>query len=147
MGRRWNAGKTWLWKSAAIRRQNHLLTGSSPLYAENCECVNCTRAGAEKLQYRFGILQVHVLVFMPDDAIANHLRGPALLRHFIGIKGFRQTCAAVGAMIALEAGAQAGVAVLAVAEAKAWHLIHHAPRFRGGFVTFHLRGGCVTGIC
>src|SRR5258708_35744352 len=90
------------------------------------------------------MLQVHLLVFMPDDAIANHLRGPALFRHFIRIQGFRQTCAAVGAMIALEAGTQAGVAVLAVAEAKAWHLIHHAPRFRGGFVTFHLRGGCVT---
>src|SRR5258708_27540273 len=92
------------------------------------------------------MLQVHLLVFMPDDAIANHLRGPALFRHFIRIQGFRQTCAAVGAMIALEAGTQAGVAVLAVAEAKAWHLIHHTPRFRGGFVNLPLRGGCVTRI-
>src|SRR5258708_37515399 len=93
------------------------------------------------------MLQVHLLVFMPDDAIANHLRGPALFRHFIRIQGFRQTCAAVGAMIALEAGTQAGVAVLAVAEAKTWHLIHHAPRFRGGFVTFHPRGGRCTRLC
>jgi hypothetical protein len=127
-------------------KQNHLLRGSSPLYAENCECVNCTRAGAEKLQYRFGMLQVHLLEFLPDDAIANHLRGPAFLRHFVGIQGFTQTCAAVGAMIAFETGTEAGVAVVAVTEAIARHLIQHVSRFFRGFVTFLLRGGGVTGV-
>src|SRR6266849_2540068 len=106
-----------LWKSTAIRKQSQCLGEVSPLYAENCECVNCTRAGAEELDNRFGMLQVHLLIIATDNAITNHFGRPAFLRHLVAEERLLHAHATVGPMAAFEAGMQALMAMAAIAEA------------------------------
>src|SRR5580765_4547851 len=73
-----------------------------------------------------------------QDAVANHLGGPALPGLPVRIKSFLHACAAVGAVRTFKAAAQASVAMVAVTVAIARHLVNHRRSPGGSFIRFRL---------
>lgn len=94
----------------------------------------------KKLRDRRHILKIDQLIVALEDAIANHLGRPSLLGLAIRIQGFLHARAALGAVGAFKAAAQAGVAVVAITIAIAWHLINHCAGAGSSLVRFLLRG-------
>ena len=72
------------------------------------------------------MLEVHRFEIIPDDAVADHLGGPALLRHLVGIQCLCHAGAAVCSMGAFKAGMKALVSMGAITMAIAGHLVHDA---------------------
>src|SRR5262249_44819022 len=122
-GPHWNSDRSWLWKSKnfsypatrGLRRDaafyTHKLT-LRQLHQSKCNLLHGRR-----------VLQVDLIVFAANDAVADHLGAPALLEHLVGIQGLGHARAAAGAVRALETAAQAGVAMVAVAVAIARLLV------------------------
>src|SRR6202042_2132907 len=85
------------------------------------------------------VLKVNQLKVAPQDALADQFSGDALAGLSIGIKSFLHTGAAVGAMCPFKATAQTGMAMIAVTEAIARHLIQDCRSFCRSLIRFNLR--------
>src|SRR5437764_6425469 len=106
----------------------------------------CEAGSLRRLLYMFRMLQVQGLKIAPDDTVADHLRGPALTRHLIGIQGFGNAGTAISSVSSFEAGMQALVSMAAVAVAIAGHLMHHLRSLGCGPIAFHLGGRGVSAL-
>src|SRR5437588_10929242 len=94
----------------------------------------------QNLRNRSHILTIDQLVVALKDAITNHFGRPSLFGLAIRIQGFLHARAAIRAMGDFKAAAQAGVPMVAITKAIAWHLIHHGAGAGSSLVSFLLRG-------
>jgi hypothetical protein len=92
----------------------------------------------EKLHHVFRVLKVHRFEIPAHDAITDHLGRPAFPGHLVGIQGFAYADATIGSMGAFKTGMQALMSMIAITEAVAGHLMHHARSFSGGAISFNL---------
>jgi hypothetical protein len=100
--------------------------------------VKCTINRAELL-YRGGVSQVDLFKVATDNAVANLLGGPPLLRHLVCVQRFLRASTAISPVGPLKTAAQALVAGMPVAIAIARHLVHDGGILFCGFVGFPLR--------
>lgn len=80
------------------------------------------------------MLQIYELPVAADNAVADHLWSPALLRHLVSIERLTRAYTAVGSMRALKAGVEAGVAKTVIAMTITRKLIHDRRQFRGRLI-------------
>jgi hypothetical protein len=131
-----NSDEYKLWKSeVCVPNSDKGCFGMQLFIRRNTRPVNCTNFGANLL-YGRNILQVNQLEITMQNAVANHLGGLALPELTIGIKSFLHARAAVGAVSALKAAAQAAVAMATITIAIARHLVHDRRNPGGSLIGF-----------
>lgn len=92
------------------------------------------------------ILQINCLEIVAHDSVTDHLGRPPFLRLPVSIKRFLHACAATGAMCPFKAAPQAGVAMVAITEAIARHLVNHGRGPGCSLVRRFLRRSNLAGV-